>query len=57
MKIKYECERCRIPKEYYDLKIEPSIANPDFTMPGYCREGHFWVLLVEESQAKRGGYE
>ena len=55
--MKYECERCRIPGGYYDLKIEPSIANPDFTMPSYCREGHFWVLAEEESQAKRGGYE
>ena len=57
MKIKYECGRCRIPKEYYDLKIEPSIGNPDFTQIGPCQEGHFWVLMVDETQAQRGGYE
>ena len=50
-KVEYECERCRIPKNCYNLKIEPGLANPDFTMPKDCQYGHFWVLkLAKESE-------
>lgn len=44
----YECERCRIPKSCYDLKHEPSLGNPDFTMPNCCQYGHFWITKVTE---------
>ncbi len=54
---KYECERCRIPRSCYDLKHEPSMGNPDFTQIGPCQEGHSWVLVVDETQYQRGGYE
>jgi len=39
----YECERCHIKRNYYDLKHEPGFGNPDFTMPKDCQYGHFWV--------------
>lgn len=37
------CIKCLIPREAYNLKIEPGFSNPDFTMPKYCQHGHWWV--------------
>ncbi len=44
-KKKQECLNCKIPREYYDLKIEPGLGNPDFNM-GSCSHGHYWTERI-----------
>jgi hypothetical protein len=36
------CTRCHIPREYYNNKSEPGYANPDYSMPKGCQQGHLW---------------
>lgn len=46
VEIKQACVRCHIPRSFYDLKIEPSLYVPDYSMPSSCQDGHLWIVLI-----------
>ena len=53
------CRKCGIPREAYDLKIEPGISNPDYAL-GDCSHGHIWVdetVTIYEKYAELTGAE
>lgn len=42
------CANCFIPRSFYDLKAEPSIYLPDYTMPKCCQGGHIWIKNLRQ---------
>jgi len=52
---KEKCFRCNIPRNAYDLKIEPGFSNPDFSRPYQCQYGHLWIKTFEKTMKNSHG--